>query len=1234
MTVEEAMTLLDQVLGQASLNDTQELVFRHAWDDWTYDRIAEQFGYATDHIKNVGAHLWELLSSQLGVRVTKKNLQAVLRRWAEQHASSPLPLPNPNRHRDWGDAPDSTYFTGRSDELALTEQWIVQDRCRIVALLGLGGIGKTTLAIKLAQQIQSQFDVVIWRSLHHAPALDEVLSDWIDIISQSQATSTTLSLDRDRRLLHLLDLLRQRRCLLILDNAESVLPCGLNQSGVSVDSSHQQYSELLGKLADVPHASCLLLTSREKPDSIAWKEGQTLPVRSLQLSGLTPTDTQTLFTCKGPFQATPANWLHLTQQYAGNPLALKMVAAAIQELFNSNVSDFLQNLGSLLFDDIRDLLAQQFQRLSAAEQEVMIWLAINRTVTSFTDLRDDLLSLTAKQTLPSTLRSLKHRFLIEATPTGFTQQPVVMDYVTRLLVDGICQELGEKYGRGGHALKSQSASVPMLASYALVKASLLDSLQVLQKQLILTPILNRLTIAMVSREEVMTQALSLLEDLRSQPLRSVGYAAGNILHVLRALKADFTGLDLSHLAIRQADFQGLALHQVKLDYSDLSRSRFNESFGNVWSVAFSPDQHMLALGDSTGAVHLWRTLDGQKHLSLQGHHKWVCAIAFLPDANPNEEMLQESDAECSPATNPILVSGSADGSVKLWNANTGQVVQTLIDAQDPQAHWIVALAVSRDGGCVASSGLESSDISLWHLAHPHQRQTLIGHRHWVCALAFSPTADLLASGSDDCTIKLWHWPTARCLATLTGHTHPIRALAFSPDGRTLASSGNDCALKLWQIPAMVDASVWAEAVPCQTIAQAHRGNVRSLVFEPSGQTLVSGGEDGLIKLWDVLTQQCVKTLHGHQAVVRSLATDSTHGWIASGGDDQTLRLWHSQTGQCLKILQGYACFILGVALASHRDSILLASSSADHTVILWDLATQQPRHTLLGHRNWVWSVAFSPDGEIVASASFDRTVKLWQTQTGQCLHTLQGHSHWVWAVAFDPSGKVLASSSSDGYIILWQVATGNRIGTIQAGANHVLSLAFHPTGDCLASSDDSGTIKLWHPTTGDCLQVLQAHPARIGAIAFSPDGAWLASGSSDRTLKLWSVATGECLHTFHGHTDAVESLTWLSRGEFMSGSSDRTLRRWDPQTGACLGVIAGHDGGIWSVAAIGSTDAAPLIASGSEDATVRLWNHTDDTSIVLASPRPYDGLSITGVTGFTPAQISTLVALGAIPQSH
>ena len=222
MTVEEALAFLDTFLNQEPLSDVQELVFREVWEGRSYQEIAEHSSYNEQYIKHIGSQLWQLLSKVLGEKVTKGNFRSVLRRRFQQaqegaglqpspfflnsvatELAAPLGTaageqgntsPIPNR-TDWGDAIDVSVFFGRKAELATLQQWIVQDRCRLVVLLGMGGIGKTALAVKLAQQVQNEFEYLIWRSLRNAPPVLDILAELIEFLSNQQETDLPQTLD-------------------------------------------------------------------------------------------------------------------------------------------------------------------------------------------------------------------------------------------------------------------------------------------------------------------------------------------------------------------------------------------------------------------------------------------------------------------------------------------------------------------------------------------------------------------------------------------------------------------------------------------------------------------------------------------------------------------------------------------------------------------------------------------------------------------------------------------------------------------------------------------------------------------------------------------------------------------------------------------------------------------------------------------------------------------------------
>ena len=227
MTVKEALAILDIVLEQERLNDIQELVFRKVLTGQTYPEIAESAGYDAEYIKFVGFGLWQVLSRAFGEKVSKSNVQSVLRRHSQQSravatvADFDVAGANTKQPQDWGDAIDVSTFYGRTKELATLAQWIVQDRCRLVVLLGMGGIGKTSLAVRCAKQIQGEFEYLIWRSLRNAPLVENLLAELLQFLSGGQKTDLPETLDG--RVLRLIEYLRSWRCLLVLDNAVTIL---------------------------------------------------------------------------------------------------------------------------------------------------------------------------------------------------------------------------------------------------------------------------------------------------------------------------------------------------------------------------------------------------------------------------------------------------------------------------------------------------------------------------------------------------------------------------------------------------------------------------------------------------------------------------------------------------------------------------------------------------------------------------------------------------------------------------------------------------------------------------------------------------------------------------------------------------------------------------------------------------------------------------------------------------
>ncbi len=284
---------------------------------------------------------------------------------------------------DWGEAPDVNQFQGRHSELAYLYKWLVDDRCRLIAVLGMGGQGKTALATMATTQVENVFACVIWRSLRNAPPLEELLGQCIQVTSKYEAQELPAGVDQ--RIDLLLTHLRQARCLLVLDNFETVLD---SERVGAYRPGYEGYGRLLQRIGEGRHQSCLVLTSREKPKELVTLAGDSTPVRTLPLTSLTTADSHALLAERG-LTGSDSDWVTLHARYSGNPLALKIVSETIRELFLGQIGDFLR-AETILFGGITELLAQQFARLSALEQEVLLWLAIEREPVDVDDLRADL----------------------------------------------------------------------------------------------------------------------------------------------------------------------------------------------------------------------------------------------------------------------------------------------------------------------------------------------------------------------------------------------------------------------------------------------------------------------------------------------------------------------------------------------------------------------------------------------------------------------------------------------------------------------------------------------------------------------------------------------------------------------------------------------------------------------------------------------------------------------------
>jgi len=665
---------------------------------------------------------------------------------------SPLPERASTAKIDWGEKPDTAIFFGRTEELATLGQWVMAQQCRVVTLLGMGGIGKTSLAAKLADQIYQQFDYVIWRSLREAPPLDEILVRLIQFLSDQQETEINLPSRLGERIIRLLHYLREHRCLLVLDNLESILQ---PESTGQFRDGYEDYGELIRRIGEAEHQSCLLLTSRECPRELAPMAGDRLPVRLCSISGIDAEAGREILKAKGlEVDEADTQGQELIRRYSGNPQALHLVATAIQREFLGDVDDFLEEEGAVV-EDVWSLLDQHLTRLAALERSIFFWLAINREPVGLDELMEDLLPPVTKREVRGALRGLSDRYLIETVGKQFTLQNVIMEFASNRFIERVRQEL-------------QSQQLDLFNTHALIKATAKEYVRETQIRLVLKPIVDGLN-------QLDKQLATLQQIVRNQPQLSSGYSSGNLLNILGYFNFDIRSYDFSCSTIRQAYLKSKHLHSINFSDSHFVSLALTHTFSSVLSVAFSSDGQRVATGDASGNVSLWQVSDGKLSTIYRGHTDWVWSVAFSPDGTR-------------------LASGGEDQTIRLWDMNTHQCLHVL----EGHVNWVWSVAFSPDGTRLASGG-EDQTIRLWDVNTHQCLHVLEDHTDRVRSVAFSPDGTLLASGSADQTIRLWNVSTHQCLHVLEGHTNWVRSVAFNPDGIRLASSSADQTIRLWDV---------------------------------------------------------------------------------------------------------------------------------------------------------------------------------------------------------------------------------------------------------------------------------------------------------------------------------------------------------------------------------------------------------------------------------------------------
>jgi WD40 repeat protein len=459
--------------------------------------------------------------------------------------------------------------------------------------------------------------------------------------------------------------------------------------------------------------------------------------------------------------------------------------------------------------------------------------------------------------------------------------------------------------------------------------------------------------------------------------------------------------------------------------------------GPVNCFCLSPDGKSLATGGEDATVRVWSSGTGEQLAVLRGHSNWITALSFSRDGR-------------------FIGSGSDDGTARIWSAYTGELV-TVIKGHNSR---VIRVEQSPNGTAWVTSSIDGT-VRLWQGDAATPLYILKGHQQDIVGLRFSPDGARLITSSKDRTIRLWDTATGEVVGLKKGTGDHMSPVAFGANGTRFAGAMG------------YNGYVWdAYTGATAAILRGHKGNLRSIVFSPRGERVVTASHDGTARIWDARSGKSIAVLSGHrdqsgapadEAEVRTLAFSPDGAHLLTASKDGGARLWNASSGELINAIDGKKTGRVDIVFFSH-------------------------------------------DGKTIFMATDKRTIVAMAVPLGESVCIYGGMTSYVCDVSLSSDGHRIAASAGDGTACIWDALTGKTIATLKGHGDRAYRIRFSNDNTRLFTVGADGTVRIWDAKSGEPLAVLEGHGSSIDCLAVSPDDTLLATGASDGTVRLWGLS--------------------------------------------------------------------------------------------------------------------------------